>query len=60
MTTTIQKRTMSLRAVVGWIGLSQIIGYGTIFYSYAVIAPGTPPSSACHQPCRSPSFRWRC
>lgn len=40
MTTTIQQRSMSLRAVVGWMGLSQIIGYGTIFYSYAVIAPG--------------------
>lgn len=31
---------MSLRAVVGWMGLSQIIGYGTIFYSYAIVAPG--------------------
>lgn len=31
---------MSLRAVVGWMGLSQIIGYGTIFYSYAILAPG--------------------
>ena len=34
------RRTMSLRAVVGWMGLSQIIGYGTIFYSYAIVAPG--------------------
>jgi MFS family permease len=31
---------MSLHAVVGWIVLSQIISYGTIFYSYAIIAPG--------------------
>jgi MFS family permease len=30
---------MSLRAVVGWMGLTQIIGYGTIFYSYAIVAP---------------------
>lgn len=34
------RRIMSLRAVVGWMGLSQIIGYGTIFYSYAIVAPG--------------------
>jgi MFS family permease len=34
------RRIMSLRAVVGWMGLSQIIGYGTIFYSYAILAPG--------------------
>lgn len=34
------RRVLSLRAVVGWMGLSQIIGYGTIFYSYAVVAPG--------------------
>jgi len=34
------RRIMSLRAVVGWMGLSQIIGYGTIFYAYAIVAPG--------------------
>lgn len=33
-------RVLSLRAVVGWMGMSQIIGYGTIFYSYAIVAPG--------------------
>lgn len=31
---------MRLRAVVGWMGISQIVGYGTIFYSYAILAPG--------------------
>lgn len=31
---------LSLRAVVWWMGLSQIVGYGTIFYSYAILAPG--------------------
>lgn len=34
------RRVLSLRAVVGWMGMSQIIGYGTIFYSYAIVAPG--------------------
>ena len=31
---------LSLRAVVGLLGLSQIVGYGTVFYSYAILAPG--------------------
>lgn len=30
---------LSLRSVVGLLGLSQIIGYGTVFYSYAILAP---------------------
>ena len=30
---------LELRKVVGLLGISQIIGYGTIFYSYAIIAP---------------------
>lgn len=34
------RRSLSLQAVVGWMGISQIIGYGTIFYSYAILAPG--------------------
>lgn len=33
------RAVLSLRAVVGLLGLSQIIGYGTVFYSYAILAP---------------------
>jgi hypothetical protein len=31
---------LGLRSVVGLLGISQIIGYGTVFYSYAILAPG--------------------
>jgi len=34
------RAVLSLRAVIGLLGLSQIIGYGTVFYSYAIVAPG--------------------
>lgn len=33
-------RPLGLGAVVALLGISQIVGYGTIFYAYAIVAPG--------------------